>query len=220
MKPLGKWFKWNMFFTSFLPLWCSIVVSDLWSVGNSALSYFSSQQRIIKGQTLSVIFKFLLEVKIEAITITLLVVYSFISIQQINNVIRTQNSANNPNRGTVKKAKRANKLTAEFLLAYILPMIAFDYGDLKSIVLFVIYFSVLSFLCVRNSNVYTNIFLEFKGYRMYECDIECSVMNSTHLYTDSLIISKNNLVQTLPHEISYFDFENYIYIEIGENGNE
>lgn len=65
-------------------------------------------------------------------------------------------------------ARRANKLSAEFLLAYILPMIAFDYSTCKGIVLFLIYFCVLSFLCVRNNNVYTNIFFELKNKELNE----------------------------------------------------
>ena len=216
---MGNRFKWNMFFTSFLPLWCSIILSDLWVIVNDAVIYFTSQE-LAGMHWQRVIGRFLWQIKIEAITTVLLIIFIFISIYQINKTIREQEKNKNKEHGTVKKAKRANKLTAEFLLAYILPMIAFDYSDLKSVVLFLIYFSVLSFLCVRNSNVYTNILLEFKGYRMYECDIECGVMNGKHLYTDSLIISKNNLTQTVPHEISYFDFENYIYIEIGDRANE
>ena len=31
---MTQFFKWNMFFTSFLPLWISIVVTDLWTIGN------------------------------------------------------------------------------------------------------------------------------------------------------------------------------------------
>ena len=33
---------------------------------------------------------------------------------------------------------------------------------MKGIILFVIYFVTLAFLSIRNNNVYTNIFLEFK----------------------------------------------------------
>ena len=91
---------------------------------------------------------------------------------------------------------------------------------MNNIVLFLIYFAVLSFLCVRNSNVYTNIFLELKGYKMYECDIERRVMNRIITDIDCLVISKNSLIQAIPRNLQYFDFENYIYIDIGGNTNE
>ncbi|MDF2944398.1 MAG: hypothetical protein K0S01_3256 [Herbinix sp.] len=206
---MGNFFKWNMFFTSFLPLWISIIVSDFWSIGKTIYDLVNSPD----NPTISIGTLFINTV-IELVTIIVLIVYSVISVYSINKTIKNQKSAPNHFHGTITRAKRANKLTAEFLLAYILPMIAFDYSDLKSIVLFLIYFSVLTYLCIRNSNIYTNIYLEFKGYRMYECDITCNVLGKEHPYTDSLIFSKNNLTQALPHEIDYFDFENYIYIEI------
>jgi len=207
---MGIWFKWNMFFTSFLPLWVSIIISDLWNivVKLNALYTSNTEKKVITVKTV------LCTISIESLMILILLICSIISIHAINDIIKTQRSAEFHERGIIKRAKRGNKLTAEFLLAYILPMIAFDYSDIKSILLFLIYFVVLTFLCIRNNNVYTNIYLEFMGYRMYECDIECSTMNGSHIYTDSLVISKNNLTQTIPQEIGYFDFDNYIYIEI------
>lgn len=214
---MSRVFKWNMFFTSFLPLWASIIVSDIWTV-------ISKGYKFVKGlDTVPVsindfvheVFRFLGIVPIQLVSILILLLHIAVSTHYIKKEIKLQENSSNKEQGCILRAKRANKLTAEFLLAYILPMIAFDFGSLDSIVLFLIYFVVLSFLCVRNSNVYTNIFLEFKGYKMYECDIECGVMNKRYIYTDCIVISKNNLTQPLPRKIQYFDFENYIYIDIG-----
>jgi hypothetical protein len=207
---MSKIFKWNMFFTSFLPLWFSIAIFDAWNIVCYSLKYIPSHPQCHKDIT-----DFISGILLETITICVLIICSFISIHGINKEIREQEKNPAPARGTITRAKRANKLTAEFLLAYILPMIAFDYGELKQITLFIVYFAVLSFLCIRNSNVYTNILLEFKGYKMYDCDIECNRVGERCTYTDCLVISKNNLTQSLPHEVKYFDFENYIYIEIG-----
>ena len=215
---MGKRFRWDMFFTSFLPLWVSIVVSDIWSIITKLILYMTGEvwfQASIE-HTFDKLIELLLEVKIESISVLMLSIYIVISINHINSVIQREKHSQGKSKGTVKRARKANKLTSEFLLAYILPMFAFDFSNLKSIVLFLIYFGILSFLCIRNNNIYTNIFLEIKGYRMYDCDIECNVMNDLHLYTDSIIISKKDLTQTLPREIEYFDFENYIYIDIGD----
>lgn len=214
---MGNRFRWDMFFTSFLPLWISIIISNIGTIVCKGISFAAKTELLPLSprQILDACIQFLYIVKIEAILVIILAIYTCISIHHINGVIRREQHSNNKSKGTIQRARRANKLTAEFLLAYILPMLAFDFSSLKSIVLFLIYFAVLSFLCVRNSNVYTNVFLELKGYRMYDCDIECIVMNNPHLYTDCLIISTKNLTQTLPLEIEYFDFENYIYIEIG-----
>jgi hypothetical protein len=144
--------------------------------------------------------------------IAILVLYSIVG---INSFLKKKLTVkNNHPMGTVKKATKANKLSSEFLLAYILPMIAFDFGDPQKLVLFLIYFLVLAYLCIRNYNIYTNILLEFKGYRIYMCDFECMVVNEKHIYHDSIVISKTDLTQEEGNEIPYWDFENYIYITV------
>ena len=202
---MTQFFKWNMFFTSFLPLWISIVVTDLWTIGNKIVE--NSKEAFENS-------------KIEIITIVLLIGYTLFSMFYISRIISVQERSTNKEQGIIVRAKRANKLSAEFLLAYILPMIAFDFSSMNNIVLFLIYFVVLSFLCIRNSNVYTNIFLELKGYKMYECNIERRVMNRTITDEACLVISKNSLIQAIPRNLQYFDFENYIYIDIGGDTNE
>ena len=202
---MTQFFKWNMFFTSFLPLWISIVVTDLWTIGNKIVE--NSKEAFENS-------------KIEIITIVLLIGYTLFSMFYISRIISAQERSTNKEQGIIVRAKRANKLSAEFLLAYILPMIAFDFSSMNNIVLFLIYFVVLSFLCIRNSNVYTNIFLELKGYKMYECNIERRVMNRTITDEACLVISKNSLIQAIPRNLQYFDFENYIYIDIGGDTNE
>lgn len=216
---MGNLFKWNMFFTSFLPLWTSIIISDIWSLIEKGIKFFGKHPIVglpLK-QVLPVIVRYLSKIKVEGITVIILLVAVIVSVHQINKEIAKQEANERPPKGKIVRAKRANKLSAEFLLAYILPMIAFNYEEVKSIVLFLIYFAVLSYLCIRNNNVYTNIYLEFKKYKMYDCDIQCDVLNQKKEYKDCLIISKNNLAQTVPRDIYYFDFENYIYIEVGGN---
>ena len=34
---MDKKFKWNMFITSFIPLWLTIIVSDIWSIVESGI---------------------------------------------------------------------------------------------------------------------------------------------------------------------------------------
>ena len=202
---MTQFFKWNMFFTSFLPLWISIVVTDLWTIGNKIIE--NSEEAFENS-------------RIEIITIVLLIGYTLFSMFYISRIISAQERSTNKEQGIIVRAKRANKLSAEFLLAYILPMIAVDFSSMNNIVLFLIYFVVLSFLCIRNSNVYTNIFLELKGYKMYECNIERRVMNRTITDEACLVISKYSLIQAIPRNLQYFDFENYIYIDIGGDTNE
>lgn len=131
---MTQFFKWNMFFTSFLPLWISIVVTDLWTIGNKIVE--NSKEAFENS-------------RIEIITIVLLIGYTLFSMFYISRIISVQERSTNKEQGIIVRAKRANKLSAEFLLAYILPMIAFDFSSMNNIVLFLIYFVVLSFLCIR-----------------------------------------------------------------------
>lgn len=202
-----------MFYTSFLPLWASIIVSDVWNIFQKFYNLLGMTTDNVP-LTLLAVWKI---TQIEVVSIAILTMYSIASIFTICHFISDKRKNPSPPRGTIVKAKRANKLSAEFLLAYILPMIAFDFSALHDVVLFFVYFAVLSFLCIRNNNVYTNFLFEAKGYRMYECDIECKVLTSSKIYENSLIISKNKtLANSLPREIEYFDFDNYIYIDLGE----
>ncbi|SFB08263.1 hypothetical protein [Clostridium frigidicarnis] len=206
-------FRWDMFVTSFIPLWFSIIVVDIWDLIKQSVEVWNIDKTFYSN--ISSCFETSM---LQVISVVVIVIIVLISIRGINSFLSDcKFSGNNP-KGKIIKARKANKLSSEFLLAYILPMIAFDFSNLQKIVLFIIYFVVLAILCIRNNNIYTNILLEFKGYKMYTCDIECDVMNRKHIYCDSLIISEDDLTLCEDNEISYWDFDNYIYIQINKEG--
>ena len=39
-------------------------------------------------------------------------------------------------------------------------------------------------------------------------------MGRTHIYADCLVISKNNLTVEIDNDMKYWDFDNYIYIDL------
>lgn len=201
-------FKWDMFVTSFIPLWLSIVVLDVWDIVSLALGKWDNANKMLEN-----LKNILCSSSVQVISIIVIAILVVSSIVGINSFLKKKLTikSNHP-KGTVKKATKANKLSSEFLLAYILPMIAFDFGDPQKLALFLIYFLVLAYLCIRNNNIYTNIFLEFKGYRIYMCDLECTVAEVKHIYHDSIVISKTDLTQEEGNDVPYWDFENYIYI--------
>lgn len=208
-------FKWDMFITSFIPLWISIIIFDMWDLVDFALKTYSKEVKSIEK-----LWSFASSNIIQIMSILVIIIVVAFSIHGINKFLRDrENSQQNPT-GTILKAKKSNKLSSEFLLAYILPLIAFDFGDLKSLALFLTYFTILAFLCIRNNNIYTNIMLEFKKYRIYSCDIQRSTPgDQTIIYYDSLIISKEDLTLLENKKVKYWDCDNYIYIHIKENNN-
>lgn len=208
-------FKWDMFVTSFIPLWISIIIFDIWDLIDYAITDYPK-----KGKSLEKLLSFACDNIIQFISIIVIIIVVTFSIHGINKFLKDrENSRQNPT-GTILKAKKANKLSSEFLLAYILPLIAFDFSNLKSIALFLTYFAILAFLCIRNNNIYTNIMLEFKKYRIYSCDIQRPAPGKqTIIYYDSLIISKEDLTSLQNKKIKYWDCDNYIYIHIKENND-
>jgi hypothetical protein len=73
-------------------------------------------------------------------------------------------------------AHKSTTLVTDFLLTYIMPLIAFDFTSLRDIILFSIYFLLIAFLNIRNGNVYTNVLFEFMSFRVYVCDIERTLL--------------------------------------------
>jgi hypothetical protein len=209
MEYMDKGFKWNMFITSFIPLWVSIIVADIWSVIENGISNWTCE----KGIAFNLI-NVCQDNLVSLLMVLIITILLMISTRSINKFLKDKCSNNAPPKIKIIKAIRANKLSSEFLLAYILPMIAFDFTEIKSIVLFTIYFVMLAFLCIRNSNVYTNIWLEIKGYKMFLCDLEANVMGRPYIYNDCLVISKNNLTTRIDNDMEYWDFDNYIYIDL------
>lgn len=208
-------FKWDMFVTSFIPLWISIILFDIWDVVENAIETFSKE-----GKFIDKLLVFLPANTLPLVSIAFIVIMVMISICGINKFLKERESSQQKSSGTILKAKKANKLSSEFLLAYILPLIAFDFSNIKSIALFLTYFGILAFLCIRNNNIYTNIMLEFKKYRIYSCDIERPLPGNKNVtYYDSLVISKDDLTSLERKKIDYWDCDNHIYIHIKENGN-
>lgn len=114
---MGSLFKWNMFFTSFLPLWISIIISDIWSVVDKMKDFFLgySSLEMIKKQPIPVVKNCLWMIKIEGLTIIILLINIIVSICLLNKEIDNQDQNTSPLRGKIVRAKRANKLSAEFL---------------------------------------------------------------------------------------------------------
>ena len=206
---MDRRFKWNMFITSFIPLWISIIVADIWSIVENGIRNWSSNNNMV-----CYMIQMCQKNYVSILVVLVIPVFMLISICSINRFLKDKCSNNESPKIKIKKAMRANKLSSEFLLAYILPMIAFDFTEVKSVVLFIIYFAMLAFLCIRNNNVYTNIWLEFKGYKMYLCDLEANKMGRSYTYNDCLVISKNNLTSNIDNDMEYWDFDNYIYIDL------
>ena len=81
------------------------------------------------------------------------------------------NSKEGCTRFFVKDAADDKTITSEYLLSCILPLLAFDFTKWDQVVLFLIFFIALGFLCIRHNHFNANILLEMLTYSVFTCEL-------------------------------------------------
>ena len=125
---------------------------------------------------------------ISIVVIIILLVFSLFTIYKTYKCI----DSNKYKKYRIESVVQDKGITSEFLLSYILPLVAFDFTLWEGVIQFLIYFSVVSFLCIRNNNVYANFLFECVGYKFYNCDILWIAEKDTEPI-QATILSKENL---------------------------
>ena len=159
-------FSCSLFFLSFIPLWLSVLFVDIRNicVGDFCL-------------------------KTEYMSIFCILVITIISSAILWNTMRSKNNRTGSTQYTILKAETEKTITSEFLLSYILPLFAFDFTKWYEVVLFLIYFIILGFLCVKHDYFSVNILLELAKYHFYKCELE----NSDGEIISKIVISRDML---------------------------
>ncbi len=181
----------SLFITSFLPLWASISLIELFSIFD-----LNNTHKVT-----------------EYIVLVSIIVVNLICIIYLNKklswFIKEQKSPTQKIKSVVKE----KSITTEYLLSYILPLFAFDFTNWKQVLLFLIFFATLSFLCLRNRNVYSNIYLELRKYNFYSCE----VVNKDNIRSTVLVISKNNLCKKKNKEINFARIDEEVLLDTTTN---
>ena len=168
---MGGLFKLAIFLTSFLPLWITILFIEIVSIYEKE-----------KSANLTIEY-------IMIALIVIILVFSFICVSRA--LKKVHSSRLRPY--IIREAKMESGISTEFLLSYILPLIAFDFTSWDQIIQFIFFFLILTFLSVRNNNVYVNVWLEVMGYRFYSCQLVWESEPNTDTI-DGLVLSKVDLV--------------------------
>ena len=207
---MSNTFKWHMLITSFIPLWFSILIIDLWHLiehskllWNDKCNFFYNISFIFKHKWIVIVFLIIVFLNV---IISSIYISRFIKKQTENEGVH--------NKISISNVKQCTSISSEYLIAYILPMLVFDFTSLMHIILFVLYFSTLATLSIRNNHVYVNLLLEFKKYKIYNADVTKKIMEKSKLFTNCIIISKNDLCIKNNSDITYFDFENTVYLDL------
>lgn len=170
-----SWFQRCLFFLSFLPLWVSIAFVDFMSI---------CETRKCLG--------------IEIISLVLII--GGILISSLVVAVQMQKSKQGSHiHAKIVKVSKQKAVTAEYLLSYILPLFAFDFTKWKQVVLFLIFFATLAFLCLKHHYVYANIVLELWGYTCYDCTLKKEDENEF----EAVVISADELTGMINHDINY-----------------
>jgi hypothetical protein len=74
----------------------------------------------------------------------------------------------NPKPATVKDYDRMNHLYAEYLIAYVIPFLAFDYLNVLNLIILCFLLLVVGFVYIRSDLLYLNFVLLALGYSLYK----------------------------------------------------
>ena len=161
--------------TSFFPLWIAILILDIKSIFENKEYLFTEIASII----------------------CILVFFSI-------SVIVLVRKINKAKKGEaqiflIESVQKQKSVTAEFVLTFIMPLIAFDFTHWYGVLLFAIFFSLLSFLCAKHSYFSVNVLLELFGYRFFVCNLmsesgNCSV-EKTIISRDALSAKRNTRIR-------------------------
>lgn len=137
--------SFSMFFLSFLPLWISVIFIDGKSIWDGSAHICT-----------------------EVISIALIMVVVVISLIWLY-IFVNQKDRREAKVYVLTSAKEEKTVTSEFMLSYMLPLFAFDFTLWYETLLFLLFFCIFAFLCIRHNYFSVNIVLELLGYRYYAC---------------------------------------------------
>lgn len=145
---MSRIFSLSLYHTSFAPLWISILFIDIKSCTENQSNRWTEL------------------ISIGCILISCLIALTVLMVALCTN----GKEGTTPHR--VISATEEKTITAEYLLSYILPLFAFDFTQWSQVVLFLIFYLTLGFLCIRHNYFSVNIILEVANFRFYFCTIE------------------------------------------------
>lgn len=164
----------SMFYLSFAPLWLSIIFIDVKS--------------IIDGDSNIITEKYsILAILIVAIISLLIMMLSF-----------DKKSRDGVQSYSIESVEEEKTITTEYLLSYILPLFAFDFTHWDQVVLFLVFFLILAFLCIRHNHFSVNVLLEIMNYRFYKCTLK----NEDGIIISKTVVSKERLINHKTEQIS------------------
>lgn len=160
-------FQLSMYYLSFTPLWFTVILMDIFSMVNGESSLWT-----------------------EYISIPLLIVVFLFA---ITNVIKGLNPERRDNtlECQLESAQEEKFSAAEFLMSFVLPLFTFDFTKYQSVLLFLVFFLIFGWLCIRHNYFCVNVVLEAMRYKVYDCTYQ----TFDGVLVEKKIISRRSLPQ-------------------------
>lgn len=162
---MSKPFSLSLFFISFTPLWISVLFIDMKSI-------FENQTNLWT----------------EKISIVCIIIFVFLSLCILRKELRAV-GREGTRHFTVIKVKEEKTIATDYLLSYILPLFAFNFTVWDEMVLFLVFFLTVGFLCIKHNHFSVNVILEILRYKFYVCTLK----NDDGIEIEYAIISRRNL---------------------------
>ena len=163
-------FQASMFFISFAPLWISVVFIDA--------------KNLICGTS---------DPWTEWISIGCIVFGMIVSLPILMSRLKGTH-VQNKKKEEIKSAREEKFLIAEFLMAYIFPLFAFDFTKWDGVILFLIFFFIFGWQCIRHSYLCVNVMLDLMHYKVYECTTEEG--NELKVLSRRTLVAESELIYT------------------------
>jgi len=173
-----------LYYISFTPLWLAILFMDIKSIIDNNPNIYT-----------------------EIISIVSTIILFIISSTVVFYLLADKRKSNSE-KYMIVKSKKSKEITIEYFLAYILPLFAFEFTKWDQVIIFLIFFIVLGFLCIKHSNFTANIVLELLKYNYYECTLK----NVDGIEVQKYVISKKNLMKE--NQVYLKNINNEYMIEI------
>lgn len=183
---MSKLFLFSLYYISFAPLWLSVLFIDIKSCVENHDNLWA-----------------------EKISISFIIICTLICLIVLFIELCT-NGKESTVRENLIQAKEEKTITAEYLLSYILPLFAFDFTVWNGVVLFLIFFVTLGFLCIKHNYFSVNIVLEMANFRFYTCILK----NGDGIETEQIVISYRRLTGCIGEELYLKSLNNEYKLDI------
>lgn len=183
-------FQLSMYYMSFMPLWISVIIMDV-----KSLWYDRTPNPWTEGISIGCIF-----------------ICSILFFLVMKRGLKAGN-VQNKNQVELIEAKEEKFLIAEFLMAYIFPLFAFDFTKWDGVVLFLLFFGIFGWQCIIHKYLCVNIVLDIMKYKVYDCKL-----SDTDVIFEKKILSKRKLCSQTNTSIVYTAINNDYIIDITRGG--